>query len=270
MNKRYFLLLSFVLFSMPFLQTVSAATVADSIEKFATDSEPLLRLLLGEVSGVAGFSAGQILFVKLLVFILLMAIIYFALKRVPLGFGENKRISMLISAIVALLAVRFIVEGQIISFIWLPYGTLGIVLSSILPFIIAFFFFNGFDSTIIRRIGWISLAVIFGTLGYLRWGDLSLSNGGFNLAWAYVAIALISGGLVLYDRSMHKLIHRVTLNSEIQSITDVNKRVKAADVSHDIQELQNRLALNLTESQRSAVEHALREKQKALRSLLNS
>src|SRR6185436_11514323 len=89
--------------------------------------------------------ASELFFIKVLVFILLVGMIGYAVRRVP-GIGDKSLLVVLISVIVSLISVRYITSEALVNFIWLPYGVLGIFLASVFPFIIGFFFIESFRS----------------------------------------------------------------------------------------------------------------------------
>lgn len=260
-----FLVLTLVL---SFVSIVSAASLENSLNNFVDSAEPIFRALLGDVSGVGAFSSSEVLFAKFLVFILVLSIVNVSLSQFPTRFTENKKLTLLIATIVALLAVRFLVEGQLIALIWLPYGVLGVLLSSLLPLIIVFFFLNSFNSRLIRRVGWALFGVIFLVLGYLRWGDFSTSSGafGFNLAWIYILTGAVSWIMYLFDKEIYASVDF----ARIHAMTDSHKKEAAIRLGGEIQELQARLAGSLDASTRHTIERLIKEKKKTLRSLMSS
>lgn len=263
-----FLALS-VLF-IPLSAQLVSATVADTLNGLTDSMAPLFRFLVGDVSATGTSSSAELLFVKFLVFILILSVVSVSVKRIP-QFGENTRISFVVSLIVSLIAVRYLTQGELINLIWLPYGVLGVVFSSLLPFIIGFFFFESFDSSLIRKVGWTTFAVIFFTLTALRWDDLALKVGTSgewysNLAVVYLIIGIISVILFIFDRDIHALVGQ----ADIDRITDTNKRIHAAGVVTEIQHLQAQLATHLPVDSRRAIERRIKELKKNLRSLQRS
>lgn len=252
-----------IIFISSFVSLASAA-FQDDINKFASGFGEATRFFLGDVVA-SGQDAGAVLFVKLLVFILILSVVNTTIRRIP-QLGDNKTIAIIISIAVALIGVRYITTSQLVNFIWLPYGTLTIALSVLLPFIIGFFFIEGFDSFIIRKLGWSSFLVIFLGLAYMRWDDLQPAGGGFNLAWWYVGIAIVSGLLIIFDRN----IRAYMLESSLSNITDVNKRVQAAQITHDIQNEQKLLATTTNPQARDAIIKSIEAKRKTIKTLLKT
>ena len=189
-----------------------------------------LSFFLGDVSG-----GGEILFIKLLLFLLLLAVINFVLKRVGL-FNETPAVNGIVALIVSLIAVRYMTTQALINFIWLPYGTLGVLVSSILPFIIFLFFIESFDNSLIRKVGWVSYIIIYFALAYLKWKEFAFGGEWWqNLAWLYAIIAILSLLVLLFERKIriailissikkgeegHNLILKAELRKELTKVND--------------------------------------------------
>ena len=189
-----------------------------------------------------------------------------AVKNVP-RIGDNRMVSLIISLAVTLISIRYITSSALINFIWLPYGTLGIAFSIFLPFLIAFFFIEGFDSFIVRKVGWSGMAVIFTGLMYTRWDDLSTGSEWYqNLAWFYFFIILLSVLLIAFDKNIRAWM----LESSLDKVTDRRKRVEAAELTEEIKELQTRLSNATDHTSRKAISDEINEKRKSLRELLRS
>ena len=127
--------------------------------RYATDFlEPLFNALLG---GSAGGWTSYLLFEKILLFVILMALVYLSLKNIRI-FSENNTVLWIIAIAVPLLGVRFL------DFVWLntifvQYKVLAFVLTAGLPFIIYFLFLYNVlsDYDALRKIGWIFFGVVF-------------------------------------------------------------------------------------------------------------
>ncbi len=198
-----------------------------------TSAQPLdLFQFKGAFYDVLGFffgavDSGELLVIKFLVFILLLVMVKYALSKIP-AFEGNKNIIAIISIVVALISIRYITSDALVNMIWLPYGVLGVALSSILPLIIFFYFIESIDSSTIRKVGWISFTVIYAALAILRWGDfLTGVEWWQNLAWFYLIIAVISLIILIFEKQIRMNVvlgmirrgedtHSLVLKSELQ------------------------------------------------------
>lgn len=131
-------------------------------------------------------------FTKVLMIILLFVIIKFVLEKSKVMDLEDKPgISVLISAVISILAIRYIPETDIINGILLPYNVLGIAILTILPFIIFFFFIEKSNmGTSGRRLCWIFYTIVFAVLWNSRHSDLS-PIGNQIYGWTLAAIVLM-------------------------------------------------------------------------------
>ncbi|MDO8459616.1 MAG: hypothetical protein Q7S74_00765 [Nanoarchaeota archaeon] len=225
-----------------------------------------MAFIVGDVAPAGGLASGEIVMIKFLVFILLFAIVHSVIKRAP-NFGDNKAVVLIISIIVPLIGVRYLTTADIINFIWLPYGTLAVFISAILPFVIGFFFIEGMDSTVIRKVGWTAFLVIFAGLGYMRWDELANSGPyGYNLGWLYIIIAIISGVLLLFDKEVR--VRRFM--SSLHSADEVNKRAEAARLTTLIDEDERLLAQTSDRASREALKHRIRIRKDTRKDVLRS
>jgi len=223
---------------------------------------------IGFLFGDVGGGGGEIAFIKLMVFLLLFAVINTVLRRVP-QFRERVGIVFLISIVVAIISVRYMTSENLINFIWLPYGTLGVMISVLLPFIIGFYFIEGFDSSVLRKIAWSAFAVIFVALAYFRWPDFAAQTASgikFNLAWLYVAIAVLSGLLMLFDRNIRARMFKGSLMRG----GDRKKRIQAAKIAQEIEELRGDLSRTDDPKVRSDIRQEIDIRKGVLNDLLKS
>ena len=181
---------------------------------------------------------GDLLFVKFLVFLLILGVAVYATKRVP-TLGDNGFLVWLIALIIAILGARFLSSDELVNFVWLPSGVIAVVFATLLPFIIYFFFMESFDSTIIRKVGWIAFAVIFFGLSIYRWDDLAVSSGsavGFNLAWLYVIIAVLSILAIVFDKKIRGkfLMYEIEHAGQGLKNANINDLQKAIKDQRDI------------------------------------
>ncbi len=153
---------------------------------------PLFEVILGDYSG------SEFFFTKILVLALLFVVIYWILERVPALRGY-RNIAMLISLIVSILAVRFISENELVNGILLPYGVLGVALTTLIPFMI---FAYGIHTTDLsgagRKIAWAVFALIFFILWVYKYPELNPIANQIYL-WALVAVIIV----MIFDKSIH-------------------------------------------------------------------
>lgn len=163
--------------------------IIDQIIRFF---DPLLRVVLSD------YSSSEFFFAKVMFLILLIIIIYFILDHVPL-FQGYRTIAMMVSLIVSIIAVRFISENEFITFILLPYGTLGIAITSAIPF---FIFAYGIHTTglpgIGRKIAWGFFGIVFFALWIYKFNEINTIGNQIYL-WTLVAIGI----MMVFDRSIH-------------------------------------------------------------------
>ena len=167
---------------------VSQSTLDAAVSVFS----PVFKVLFGD------YDQNDFFFAKLLLMILLYAIINTALRKVP-QFENNKGINMLVSLIVSIFAVRFISQNQLIYGILLPYGTLGVALITILPFLIFFLFVNWSNmGGAGRRLSWIFFGIIFFVLWIYQADNIGpIANQIYG--WTMAALVLV----FIFDKNIH-------------------------------------------------------------------
>ena len=191
---------------------------SESIKKVLDSSIGLLTPFFEFVIG--DYSTTEFFFAKVLMLILLFMIINVILKKTP--FGEKGQISLLISAVISILAIRFISENELFNGILLPYGTLGVAITTLIPFIIFFYFLHETNiGPIGRRIGWIFFIIIFLALWALKYSDLSSTS---NLIYFWTLVATII--ILIFDKQLHKYLgiiqtERYLTNVEIRRIANL-------------------------------------------------
>jgi len=209
---------------------------------------PLFSALLG------GYNGDMMLFEKFLLFILVISIVYFSLSRVP-GFSEAKSEAVFarwtVAIVIGILGVRFM------DYVWLntilmQYELLAIVLTSIIPFVIYFFFLEGMDEHVLRVIGWILFIMIYFGL----WATIDVPTRAEVYLWTMIA----SVACLIFDNTIHRyyLMQRIkasgaedraTYTAEIRKrIDEIRDLIKNhyyandADGEKEIQRLQKLLA----------------------------
>jgi hypothetical protein len=158
-------------------------------------------------------------FAKVLLLLLLFIIVYFVLGRSK-AFGLNKGALFVVSAIVALLSIRYLPENDLITGILLPYGTMGVAITTFLPFLIYLFFVHeSLPGTKVRQAAWIVYGVAFLALTMLRWGDVSVTS-----FWLYVSGLILVILAVIFDPTIHGYFGMFETSKFIQG---ANQRVIA-------------------------------------------
>lgn len=197
-KKGVFFILAFA--SILFLTGVVSAALFDSVRDASQSTldatvavfGPAFEIFLGD------YEQNDFFFAKLLLLILLYAIINTVLRKVP-QFEDKKGVNVIISLIVAIFAVRFISQNQLIYGVLLPYGTLGVALVTILPFLLFFLFinFSGFGGAG-RRISWVLFGVIFLVLWVYQADNIgSIANQIYG--WTLAALVIV----FIFDKNIH-------------------------------------------------------------------
>ena len=197
-----------------------------------------IQIILMFILGGNDIYSGELLFIKFLIFLLTLVILITALKRVP-TIGENERVNRVIALIIALLASRYLTTDALVNLVWLPYGTLGILLTSLLPLIIFFFLIESFGADFLRKVGWVSFMFIYFGLAYSRWSDFAVGNEWWqNLAMMYVGIAVVSIIILIFE----KRIHRALIISAIKKGDDTQRILLKSDLQKELTAIDRALA----------------------------
>ena len=210
--------LSVLIISM-FASFASAATFAEStknvisgaVEVVAAIAEPLLgEVTNGINTATVSISAGELLFAKVLFFIIILSIVWKALEKVPF-FGDQDWVLWLVSISVGILSTRFI--GTYIYTILLPYTTLGVALTSAIPFVVYFIVINlGLTEQkykTVRKIAWIFFALIFVGLWATRGNG---GTGSTDISWIYGVTAIIAFIVAAMDGTISKFFSKMSLD----------------------------------------------------------
>ncbi|MDO8459617.1 MAG: hypothetical protein Q7S74_00770 [Nanoarchaeota archaeon] len=193
-------LIASLVFTVFLVSVVSAAGFNSQVDSFLSDAIDTVKPIFQYTLGADGLDS-SLFFVKVLLFFVMLAVLYIAVDKVP-GISDRPVVTWIITIIVAILGTRFLTTVALVNLVWLPSGVVGIALTTLLPFIIYFFFVESFDSRIIRRVGWIFFVVLFMGLAISRWSDLA-NGSSFNLGWIYVITAGLSLLSFVFDRTIH-------------------------------------------------------------------
>ncbi len=165
--------------------------------------KPVAEFLLGALGGEI---TEELLFAKVLFFIIVLGIVWLSLKKVPL-FEDKPVILNIVSLAVSILAVRGIATEELIKTVMFPSEVLGLALIAGIPFVIYFMIvnvgFKGKQYSIVRKIAWIFFAVIFVGLWIYRrtkLGDLH-----------YIYLITVVGAVIMagIDGTMQKFFSKI-------------------------------------------------------------
>lgn len=194
----FFLLASISLVSIVNAQTFDFYAMQENavrvIDSFLGIASPFFEYLIGE------YHTSEYFFTKILLLVLLVIICKFVLDKTPLGEGKNKKISLLISVIISVLAVRFMSEAEFIEAILVQYGVLGIAITSILPLVIFFYFIHNTKiGTYGRKVFWAIYIIIFVVIWLSRPADQIPSAA----HWIYGLTLVTAGIFLFFDKNIH-------------------------------------------------------------------
>lgn len=179
--------------------------IVESIESIFA---PIFQALIGN------YSTGEFFFAKVLVLILLFVVIRAAVGSIP-TLGENKMVVNIIAIVVSILAIRYMNENDFVRGILLPYGILGVALTTIIPFLIFFFFVHKtMESGTGRKIAWIIFMIIMCAIWFNRYD--SLNNVANYIYFGVIVLAIL---LFLFDKNVR----------EYFAMRDIEKATKHAN-----------------------------------------
>ncbi len=170
----------------------SPRQITEDIINGATDLfEPILNVLLGGQDW-----SGYLLFERFLLAIIFLSVAYLALGAIP-AFKDQKGIRMIIVLSITLIGIRFIDYDWLYA-ITVQYGILAIALTSVLPFIIYFFFVHSVagDRDALRKIAWIFFIVVY--LGV--WASVESTN----ISYIYFWTIIVSLVFLFFDGTIHR------------------------------------------------------------------
>jgi hypothetical protein len=246
MKKRvYGILFAGLILSMLVLPMVSAFNMENEvIEPIKKYVGPVVKFILGDVETQ---EVDGLLLIKLLVFILAVAILYYAVQKVPF-LNENQTIVWTVSVIIGILMARLLTNKALINLVWLPSGVVGIALVSLLPFILYFFVVeSGFDSKVVRRVAWSLFGVLFLFLAAVRWEDLTPTGKEYSLGWVYIATAALALLSLLFDKSIRTAFEKA-VDENLRSIKKNDKQAELKEEYEQVLERYSRGHFNKTQA----------------------
>ncbi len=200
MNKKIGLIvLGLVLFSLV-INCVSAYGYLDlrqgseQVINWVVDfSEPFLSVTLG---GQTGGYTGYLLFEKFLLFVLILSLVYISLKNIE-AVKSNPGVHWIIAIVIPMMAVRYI-DMDWLAAIYLQYTAFGIIVTSILPFVLFFFLIETVDKGVVRKVGWIAFLVLY----YGLWSTATNTTYAGFYFWVIVLAVLF----LIFDGTIYRYL----------------------------------------------------------------
>lgn len=233
------------------------------IDNFLT---PFVQLVL---TSQGDYISNDMLFAKLLFFVIVLGMVHFALRRVSFFEQQNKALYGIIVFAVSVLATRWLGTKSLIQTIILPYSTLGVAISAGLPFIIYFLMIDiGFKNTpendysILRKFAWVLFIVIFIGLWFSRTEIINQSGG---YGYIYTVTLIASVGVLLFDGTISRVWAKAELNRTMYSMASKTAREMKRELSKLYEDL-GRVDRNSTDWW--AIKRQIEEMQKQIAELL--
>lgn len=197
--------------AQPFSYTSSFMqdTMQRMVDIVTQAAAPIFDALLGDYTGgYDNFTPSEIFFIRILLLILLFVILFMVIKTIP-KIGENKGIAFIIALVISVIAVRFMSKTELFFGILLPYGVMGAAITTILPFLVFFYFLHVTNvGSAGRRLCWILFGIIFVALWISKSSQMSeVSN------WIYIAASAAVVLAFLFDREIHRYfaLHEINI-----------------------------------------------------------
>lgn len=166
--------------------------VRQLIDQTTNFFKPIFQAILGD------YEDNTFFFTKVLLFILLFVVIFFILTRMPI-FEGYRGVNYVIAMVISIIAIRFISENQLILGILLPYGTLGVALTTAIPFLIIFYGIHAANfSSLGRRLSWGFFGIVFVILWIYKSPNLSPISNQIYL-WSLIALLVV----FIFDKRIH-------------------------------------------------------------------
>jgi hypothetical protein len=211
---------------------LSASFVSADVASFFQDDlpgyvNPVTKFLLGDASD-------GLLFVKLLVFLILMSVVYMTARKIPMIGDGDGWVLWVVTLAISILSVRFLTTDALIELVWLPSGVLGIAFMCLFPLVLYFFFVKDVPSRTIRRFAWVFFIVIYMTMAIVRWDSLSqdfnIAGSGryWNLAWIYIFTAGIATLSLIFDKTIQSSFKKIHAENA-ESIAQNHVRIDLTD-----------------------------------------
>lgn len=248
MKKSGLLLAS--LLSLILASTFAAAQVELPTPSPGEVATGFIKFITGDLSSL-GLGLQPWILSKFLLIILLTVVLSKPAKQLV---GEDREgIAFLVSALVAILGTNFLATEQIVTAVLLPYGAFAVAMSVMIPLVLAFYFIEDLNHSVLRRIGWSVMFTGYIGLYWLRLGDL-----GWGPLWIYLGGALISLALIVMDGTVNywKIQFKARQGQELDS------REKFAEIMYEIYNTNDKLLRAHTDEERKIWKEKLAELEK--------
>lgn len=173
---------------------VSAAPSGDMTEMLSDFFSGVWEVLSVPLEAITGDSVGDEYYLaKVMFLVLIFLLVYATVDNMPMFKNtDHTWIVWVISGAVAILATRWLGDNEIVATILLPYSTFGVALTAGIPFVLFFFFVDGFQYKFMRKLAWLFFGLIFLGIFIMRYNDAEI--GAFAV-WIYGATALAGGAM---------------------------------------------------------------------------
>jgi hypothetical protein len=220
---------SLVLFSVLLISFVAGVVSAansvwddvSSVINYDTVVKPFVEKVLG---GVVGANSDEAIVSKLLLFFLLILLIDGVISRISI-FAGRKWLCFAVSFIVSVLSIRFLATQQIITAVLLPYGAMGIAMTSIIPVAIFIAFIQQFNSGLVRRLGYIVFALLFVGLWWVRRADIG------DLGYFYLAAVGILFISMLIDGTLRRWLNLAKVDTNKQKVNKTELNILEGEIN---------------------------------------
>jgi len=142
-----------------------------------------------------------------------------------------------------MLAVRFTKDTDWMSFVLQPYNMLGVLILTLIPFIVFFMFLYTFDSEVIWKWGWSLFIIMYISMWYTTAQTLG------NLSYIYLFAGILGLIMILSAKSVWAWRARQLINRGL----DATVAGKIADITKEIEKDLDRLS-DVTGDQRKSLQ----------------
>ncbi len=251
-KKRLLVFAGFFLFSIIVLSFLVSADTTDLVTGIQDFFKPILKPLFG-------VQVETNLFEMLLFALIIVAAAYMALDRVAV-IRQNGFALWTITIAVAILAVRFIATEEIVDALLLPQGVFGIALLTIIPFALYFWFvefgLSGTGSRVLRKVAWITYAVVWVVIWYKQMYTGTPSAALAKWGYLYLLVALVSVVFLFFDKTIQNAIRK----SQAQTHKETSKEILRAGYVTQLRDIEKKLeTIGLPEQTIAALENRRKE-----------